>query len=78
MNRRKLRNGLDFKDNSTKDDDVCPIAAIQFVSAINDRNGFLALERDVKTREFITQTFFVDSLKKTGAKFAMDFDCCSD
>jgi len=70
------RNRLDFENNLIKDDDVSTIATIQLVSVINDRDGFLTLERDADTGDFKAQTLFVDGLQKAGAEFAMDRNRC--
>ncbi len=71
------RNGLDFENNPIEDNYVSTIATIQLVSAINNRNGLLALKRNAGTGDFKAQTFFVDGLQKAGAEFAMDCDRCS-
>jgi len=70
------RNCLDFENNPIEDDDVSTIATIQLVSAINHRDGFLALKRNAGTRDLKAQTFFVDGLQKAGAEFAMDRNRC--
>jgi hypothetical protein len=70
--------GLQFENNLLRHQHVEPISTIKLHPFIYNRDGLLSLECDAAPSEFVTETFFVGVLEKTGAEEFMDLDGGAD
>ena len=58
-------NGLEFlyclqlKQYGVIDDQICPKSAFNFLTLIDDRDGYLTLERDTLTAQLNTKAVFI-------------------
>jgi hypothetical protein len=66
--------GLQFNYNLATYEKVEPVPAFQFYVSIDERNWFLALERDAAKGKFAHEALLVDAFKETRPQGAMNVD----
>ena len=77
VNRSKLPNRLDFDDNDALDDEIQSMVTRQFTS-ITNFEGFLAVEPQSSTFEFLAQRPFVNTLDEPRRQLPMNADARTD
>jgi hypothetical protein len=71
-------NSLNFNDDATANDDVRPVATIQFCPFIDHGNWLLPVELNAAELQLMTEAFLIYGLEESWTKLFVDGDRRSD